>query len=89
MHSEDIQKFLSTKATGKDKYVKIDFRTRETVYGLFLTEDQDYKDLSSKNFWRIVTRKHFDEYNRSKNPSLARIFNGAEFTKLSLLADGF
>jgi hypothetical protein len=89
MHSEDIQKFLSTKATGKDTYIKIDFRTRESIYGLFLTGDQDFKDLSSKNFWRIVTRKHFDQYSKSRDSNLGRIFNGAEFTKLSLLTDDF
>lgn len=89
MHTDDIQKFLQTKAQGNDKYIKIDFRTRESIYGLFFTNDQDFKELSSKNFWRVVTRKYFDEYNKSKNPNLARIFNGAEFTKLSLLADGF
>ncbi len=89
MHTDDIQKFLETKAKGKESYIRIDFKSRESIYGLFLTHDQDYKDLSSKNFWRIVTRKHFDEYNKSKDPSLARIFNGAEFTKLSLLADDF
>jgi NAD-dependent SIR2 family protein deacetylase len=89
MHTDDIQKFLQTKAQGNKIYIKIDFRSRESIYGLFLTDDQDFKELSSKNFWRIVTRKYFDEYNRSKNPNLARIFNGAEFTKLSLLADDF
>lgn len=89
MQSDDILKFLETKAAGKDAYIKIDFRTREPIYGLFLTDDKDFSDLRSKNFWRIVTRKHFDEYNRSKNRELARIFNGAEFTKLSLLTDGF
>ena len=89
MHTEDIQKFLSTKASGKNQYVRIDFRTRESIYGLFLVHDADYKDLSSKNFWRIVTRKNFDAYSKSGNSGLARIFNGAEFTKLSLLADDF
>jgi hypothetical protein len=92
MNTEQIQKFLSnsTKGDNKDhKYVKIDFKTRDSIYGLFITETADFKDLTSKNFWRIVTRKHFDDYNRSKNMDLARIFNGAEFTRLSLLTDAF
>lgn len=88
MNSEDIQKFIETKAAPANSYVKIDFKKREAIYGLFLM-DGDYKDLKAKNFWRIVTRKHFDEYNKSKNASLARIFNGSEFSKLSLLTDGF
>lgn len=88
MNPEEIQKFIETKAAPANSYVKIDFKKREPIYGLFLT-DGDYNDLRIKNFWRIVTRKHFDEYNKSKNPNLARIFNGSEFSKLSLLTDGF
>ncbi|HEU0112410.1 MAG TPA: short-chain dehydrogenase [Flavisolibacter sp.] len=88
MNSEEIEKFLSTKASKGDGYVKIDFKKRDTIYGLFV-KDNDYSDLKSKNFWRIVTRTHFDEYNRSKNVNLAKIFNGSEFSRLSLLADDF
>jgi hypothetical protein len=88
MNTEEIQKFLQTKATSANNYVKIDFKKREPIYGLFVI-DNDFNDLSSKNFWRIVTRKHFDEYNKSKNVNLARIFNGSEFSKLSLLTDDF
>jgi hypothetical protein len=88
MNTEEIQKFLQTKATSTNNYVKIDFKKRDPIYGLFVI-DNDFNDLSSKNFWRIVTRKHFDEYNKSKNINLARIFNGSEFSKLSLLTDDF
>ena len=88
MNAEEIQKFIESKTTPGNSYVKIDFKKRDTIYGLFLT-DGDYNDLKSKNFWRIVTRRNFDEYKKSKNPGLARIFNGAEFSKLSLLSDGF
>lgn len=89
MNTEDIQKFLETKAKGEKSYVKIDFKKRDPIYGLFIVDGSDYKDLSSKNFWRIVTRRNFDEYSKSKNASLAKIFNGAEFEKLSLLTEGF
>ena len=88
MNSEEIEKFLNTKTAKGDGYVKIDFKKRDTIYGLFV-KDNDYTDLKSKNFWRIVTRTHFDEYNKSKNINLAKIFNGAEFSRLSLLADDF
>jgi hypothetical protein len=88
MNSEEIEKFLNTKTVKGDGYVKIDFKKRDTIYGLFV-KDNDYGDLKSKNFWRIVTRTHFDEYNKSKNISLAKIFNGAEFSRLSLLTEGF
>ena len=88
MNTEEIKKFIETKVTGKDKYVKIEFIKREPVYGLFIT-GEDYKDLSAKNFWRIVTSKNFDAYSKSKDVNLARLFSGFEFSKLSLLSDEF
>lgn len=88
MSNEEIAKFLDTKTSEKNNYVKIDFKKRDSIYGLFI-KDKDYSDLKSKNFWRIVTRQHFDEYSKSKNTGLAKIFNGIEFSKLSLLNDDF
>jgi hypothetical protein len=89
MNTEQIQKFLAQKINGNENYVKIDFKTRDSIYGLFITHTQDYQDLRTKNFWRIVTRKHFDNYNKSKSLEYARIFNGSEFTRLSLLTEEF
>jgi hypothetical protein len=88
MNSEQIKKFVETKVTEKDKYVKIEFSKRDPIYGMFIT-DTDYQDLSAKNFWRILTSKNFDAYNKNKDVNLARIFNGSEFSKLSLLSDEF
>ena len=88
MNTEDIEKFLQTKATAEDSYVKIDFKKRDSVYGLFI-KDGDYADLKSKNFWRIVTRPHFDAWVKSKNANLAKIFSGSEFSKLTLYKDSF
>ena len=88
MNSEQIKKFVETKVTQKNKYVKIEFSKRDPVYGIFIT-DADYQDLSTKNFWRIVTSKNFDAYSKSKDNNLARIFNGSEFSRLSLLSDEF
>ena len=88
MNPEQIKKFIDSKISLKNKYVKIEFSKREPIYGLFIT-DGDYKDLSTKNFWRIVTKKNFDAYDKSKDVNLARVFNGAEFSKLSLLSEEF
>lgn len=88
MNSEQIKNFIATKVTRNNKYVKIEFSKRDPIYGLFIT-DADYNDLSAKNFWRIVTSKHFDEYNKNKDVNLAKIFNGSEFSRLSLLNDEF
>jgi hypothetical protein len=89
MDSEQIQNFLSQKASGKIKYVKIDFTKRDSIFGLFLDQEKDFKELSHKNFWRIVPQKHLDSYHKTKDVNLARIFNGAEITRLSLWEDQF
>ncbi len=89
MNNEQIQKFLEQKTKTTNAYVKIDFKTRDSIYGLFITNTQDFQDLRAKNFWRIVTRKHFDNYSKNKSIEYARIFNGSEFTRLSLLTEEF
>jgi preprotein translocase subunit Sss1 len=88
MNTEEIEKFLATKTSEKNNYVKIDFKKRDSIYGLFV-KDRDYNDLKSKNFWRIVTRPHFDEYNKSKNVNLAKIFSGSDFTRLTVHSETF
>ena len=65
MNIEQIESFLHKKTTEENSYVKISFKKRDAVYGLFV-KDRDYADLKSKNFWRIVTRSHFDNYNKTK-----------------------
>ena len=88
MNIEDIEKFL-TKDNGKpDTCVKINFKKRDALFGLFI-KTADYNDLKSKNFWRIVTKTHFDQWYKTKDMNLARIFNGSEFSKLVLYKDAF
>ena len=89
MNSEQIQNFLDKNVNGQNRYVRIQFQKRNSIYGLFLTDARDFKALSAKNFWRIVTQKNFDHYSRSKDLSLSRLFNGSEITKLSLLTEEF
>lgn len=89
MTSEEIKKFIASKITLQNRYVKIEFPKRDALYGIFITDDEDYSDLSKKNFWKIITSKHFDEFKNSNNSKLAKIFNGTEFTRLSLLSDEF
>lgn len=88
MNVEDIEQFLKNKASKDDQYIKIHFKKRDAIYGLFIKEN-DFNDLKSKNFWRIVTRPNFDAYEKSKNTGLAKIFCGLEFTRLTLYKDSF
>jgi hypothetical protein len=87
MQIEEIEKFLKKNPTDLN-YVKISFKKREAIYGLFV-EDKDYADLKSKNFWRIVPQSQLTAYQQTKNLSLARIFSGSEFSRLTQYKDSF
>lgn len=81
MTNDMIEKFIETKSR-EHSQVNIHFKQRDTVKGVFI-RNHDYDELKSKNFWRIVSESKFEEWMRTKDNSLARIFNGAEFTRLS------
>ena len=81
MTSEQIEKFLEPKHLDKHP-VKISFKTRNSFSGIFI-HTNDYNDLKSKNFWRVVSETHIKQWEKTKDNNLARIFNGAEFTRLS------
>ncbi len=81
MNVEQIEKFLKQKHA-PEQQVKIDFKARTTMYGLFV-EGKDYTDLKVKNFWRIISVTNLEAYNKSKDTSLAKIFSGAAFSRLA------
>jgi hypothetical protein len=43
----------------------------------------DYDELKNKNFWRIVNNTHAEAWGKTKDMNLARIYNGASFTRLT------
>jgi hypothetical protein len=81
MTNEAIIKQIEVKSS-PDKLVNIHFKQRSTITGLFI-KTNDYDNLKSKNLWRIVTKTHVDEWRRTKDLNLCRIFNGTDFTRLS------
>jgi hypothetical protein len=81
MTNDQIGKFLESGHLAKHA-VKIDFKTRQSIIGLFLKAN-DYDELKSKNFWRIVSETHISKWQQSQDNNLAKIFNGAEITRLS------
>jgi len=81
MTNEAIIKQIEVKSS-HDKLVNIHFKQRSTITGLFI-KTNDYDNLKSKNLWRIVTKTHVDEWRRTKDLNLCRIFNGTDFTRLS------
>lgn len=82
MTVEQIDRFMERAPVSRVDPIKIFFKTRSTVEGVFIRTD-DFEELRKKNFWRIVTVKSLDTYSNSKDIGLSRIYNGAEFTKLS------
>jgi hypothetical protein len=83
MTYEEIRKFIIQKDPGSSP-VQINFKTRRSLKGVFL-HLPDYDELSRKNLWRIVSESYIDSYQATKDVNLARIFNGAEITKLEKL----
>jgi len=81
MTNDQIGKFLEAGHLTKHN-VKIDFKTRQSIVGLFI-KTNDYDELKSKNFWRIVSETHIDSWKTSHDNNLAKIFNGAEITRLT------
>ena len=82
MTIEQIERFITENKTDLSEPAKISFKTRNTVEGIFI-KAPDFLELKKKNFWRIVSAKNLEDYKRSKDSNLSRIFNGSEFTRLS------
>lgn len=81
MTSELIDKFIKSKPK-KNTRINIHFKQRATLKGVFI-QSKDYDELRAKNFWRFVPDARLAEWEKTGDNDLARIFNGAEFTKLS------
>lgn len=82
MTTEQIQKFFSSNST--ESPVKISFKTRNTITGIFI-QTPDFEELKTKNFWRIVSEANFEQWKKSKDFNLCRMFNGMEFTRLAAI----
>jgi hypothetical protein len=81
MTTEMITQFIENK-NRKNNAVNVHFKERSTVKGLFI-RSTDYDELRYKNLWRIVSYQKIEEWNRTKNIDLSRIFNGISFTRLT------
>ena len=84
MTYEQVEGALQQKLA-KERIFQIKFKDRDSIRGLFI-KTSDYGELSRKNLWRIVNEKHIDQYRKSNDESLARIFSGIEFTRLEILS---
>ncbi len=81
MTTEMIEKFVENKSR-KSVAVNIHFKERSSVKGMFI-RSVDYDELKRKNLWRVVSDAKIEEWNRTRNMDLPRIFNGLSFTRLT------
>ena len=81
MTTEQIEKFFSRVRT--DSVIRISFKTRDSIVGVFI-RTPDFDELKSKNFWRIVPEANFEQWQKSNDYNLWRMFNGAAFTNLAV-----
>jgi len=82
MDIASIEKFLDTNAKNA-KIVNVHFKDRSTVTGIFVAL-KDHTELKAKNFWRLVNSKNVEQWKKTKDVELSRLFNGAAFTRLSV-----
>jgi hypothetical protein len=81
MTQDMIEKFVE-KADRQNLAVNIHFKERNTVSGIFI-RGTDYEELKNKNFWRIVSQPYAEAWGKTGDTNLARIYNGASFTRLT------
>ena len=81
MTSEVIEKFIENKSR-KSTMVNIHFKERSSVKGMFIRSG-DFEELKMKNLWRVVSDAKIEEWKRTKNMDLPKIFNGLSFTRLT------
>jgi len=80
MTNDLIGKFIESKEVN-GRPVNIFFKQRNAIMGLFV-QWKDYDEMKTKNFWRIVPESKIEEFKKTKDPSLAKLFSGSDFTKL-------
>lgn len=82
MLPEQIAKFVETEQQDHPT-VKVEFKKRNPINGLFV-KLRDYEELKQKNFWRIVPEINLAKWHKTKDINSVKMFNGSEFTKLSV-----
>ena len=79
MTNSQIEQFLTSKTSSK--VIDINFKKRNTIRGIFISLN-DFEDLKSKNLWRVITESKINDWKKTKDSGLSRIYNGSDFTRL-------
>jgi hypothetical protein len=80
MTPEMIGKYVESKEID-GRPVNIFFRQRNSIMGLFI-KGNDYEEMKAKNFWRIVSESKIEEWRKTNNADLAKLFSGTDFTRI-------
>jgi hypothetical protein len=86
MTVEQIENWLAKETIPQGKIIRFELKKRDPIRGL-IVKGRDYNDLKAKNFWRIVTQKNLQAYQKTSDINLAKIFAGSDFAKLSLVSN--
>ncbi len=81
MTTELIEKHVE-QSHKNNTIINVHFKDRNMVTGFFV-KGNDYDELKAKNFWRIVGEANMEQWQRTRDINLTRLFNGISFTKLS------
>ncbi len=79
MTNNQIEQFLSS--AKQPKLVNINFKKRNAIRGIFVNTS-DFEDLKSKNLWRVITEAKLEDWKKTKDMGLSRIYSGSDFTRL-------
>ena len=80
MTNDVIEKIVEAKENN-GRQVNISFKQRNAINGLFI-QWKDYEEMKTKNFWRIVPKGKIEEWKKTNDSSLAKLFSGNDFTKI-------
>ena len=71
-----VQPFLN-----QPQYIDVYMKGRNLQPVMFIAS-RDYAELREKNFWRVVPASNVEQWEKTKDHKLERIFSGSLFSSL-------
>jgi hypothetical protein len=81
MTIEKIERFIR-EHINHPHYIDVHMKGR-TVEPVMFIAGADYEELKEKNFWRVVAASKAEQWGKTKDQKLVRIYSGNLFTRLS------
>lgn len=80
MTVEKIERFV-LQHLNQPHYIDVYMKGRNLQRVMFIAA-KDYTELKEKNFWRVVSMASAEQWGKSKDQKLERIFSGTLFSSL-------